>query len=430
VSNHLAIATVTAALGQLVFRSASDAVSGTDLRYGRPQPPTASSSARRVHVYLYQVLPHAGLRNADLPTRSGSDGRLVARPQAALELRYLVSFYGDDSELEPDRMLGAVARDLHARPLLTAQQIADAIASMGTPLQDSDLADSIERVKFTPVGLSLDELSKLWSVLVQTPHALSLVCHASVVLIDALERAAPVLPVLRRGEQDRGVDTRLGTLPQLGDAWVGWPDSAARQPRPPSLRAPQLGARLIVQTSPLAADSVVLRLTHPQRPLIEWTVPWPVTDPQARPNELALDLPDDAAAQTDWAAGLYSVVLAATRDGRTSESPVWPLLLAPRIMAITPNPVARVADVATLGVTCRPQVQPLQAVSLRIGELEVPAEPRVAATDTLSFVIDPAPALTAQLVWLRVDGALSQPVALDPVSGQFVFDDAQRVTIT
>lgn len=428
-SNHLAIATVTAALGQLVFRSASEAVSGTDLRYGRPQPPTGSS-ARRVHVYLYQVLPHAGLRNADLPTRSGSDGRLVARPQAALELRYLVSFYGDDNELEPDRMLGAVARDLHARPLLTAQQIADAITSMGAPLQGSDLADGVERVKFTPVGLSLDELSKLWSVLVQTPHALSLVCHASVVLIDALERAAPVLPVLRRGEEDRGVDTRLGTLPQLGDVWVGWPDSAARQPRPPSLRAAQLGTRLIVQTSPLAADSVVLRLAHPRRPVIEWAVPLPATDPQARPNELALDLPDDAAAQTDWAAGLYSVVLTATRDGRTSESPVWPLLLAPRITALTPNPVARVAGVATLGVTCHPQVQPQQAVSLRIGELEVPAEPHVAATDTLSFVIDAAPALTAQLVWLRVDGALSQPVALDPVSGQFVFDDAQRVTIT
>ncbi len=425
-SNHLAIATVTAALGQLAYRSANDVVAGTDLRFGRPVAQPTGSTERRVHVYLYQVLPHAALRNADLPTRSGSDGRLVARPQAALELRYLVSFYGNDQLLEPDRMMGAVVRDLHVRPLLSTQQIADAIGSQAS-LSGSDLADGVERVKFTVVGLSLDELSKLWSVLVQTPHALSLVCHASVVLIDALERAAPVLPVLRRGEQDRGVDTQVGTLPQLGDAWVGFLDSAERRPRPPSLRAAQLGARLMVQASPLAADSVVaLHLAHPLRPLIDW----PVEAAQRLANELTLDLPDDVAAQSDWAAGLYSVVLAVTQGGRTSLSPVWPLLLAPRVTAVLPNPAVRVADVATLDVSCRPQVQPQQAASLRIGELEVQAEPRVAATATLRFVIDPAPAVSAQLVWLRVDGVLSQPVALDPVSGQFVFDDAQRGSIT
>ena len=76
------------------------------------------------------------------------------------------------------------------------------------------------------------------------------------------------------------------------------------------------------------------------------------------------------------------------------------------------------------------QVQPGQAASLLVGEREVNAEPLASAGDTLQFVFDPAPAVNAQLVWLQVDGAMSQPVRVDPANGLFAFDDVQRVTIT
>ena len=127
-SNYQAIATITAALGDIVHKAAENALSSTvTLHFDRPTAPT-SASERKVHVYLYQVTPNAALRNNDLPNRD-STGRLVRRPQAALNLHYLLSFYGDQSTLEPDRMLGAVVRDLHSQPELSAQDISNAIGS-------------------------------------------------------------------------------------------------------------------------------------------------------------------------------------------------------------------------------------------------------------------------------------------------------------
>lgn len=424
-SNHLAIATVTAALGQVVHTSAQSAVGGVTLRFGRPVAQGGGNTERRVHVYLYQVTPHAALRNADLPTRS-SDGRTVQRPQAALELHYLLSFYGDDQLLEPDRMLSAVARDMHARPQLSAQNISDAIAGHATELGESDLGSAVERVRFTPVTLSLDDQSKLWSVMVQTPYALSMVYTASVVLLDAVELATPALPVLRRGKDDHGVDTTIDPFPRLDDAWVGFPASIDRQPRLPSLRAAQLGARVVINGRNLGGDAVTLRFKHPLLPGLDM----PIGAPERDNTQVRLTLPDDVIAQTAWAAGLYTVIATVVRGMSASESEIWPLLVAPRISAIAPNPAPRVGSVVTLTVTCSPQVLPDQTVTLLLAGREVPAQPHPALTDTLQFMFDPAPVGAGQLVRLRVDGAESLPVNFDPVSGALVFDDAQRVTIT
>ena len=129
-SNRLAVATVTSALGHLVQASAQTAVSGVALRLGRPTAPAGDAERKKVHVYLYQVTPNGALRNADMPTRS-ANGRLVTRPQVALDLHYLLSFYGDQTAFEPDRMLGAVVRDLHARPVLTPAAIQNGIENNG-----------------------------------------------------------------------------------------------------------------------------------------------------------------------------------------------------------------------------------------------------------------------------------------------------------
>lgn len=189
-SNYLAVATVTAALAQIVQTSAQRAVGGATVAIGRPGTTGNGGNLHQVHLYLYQVSPNAALRNADLPTRN-SQGQLSQRPQVALDLHYLLSFHGEEKSLEPERMLGAIVRDLHAHPRLTRRDIHEAINNT-SELGDSDLADAIESVKFTPVALSLDELSKLWSVFVQTPHALSVVYQGTVVLIEAEEEPTAV----------------------------------------------------------------------------------------------------------------------------------------------------------------------------------------------------------------------------------------------
>ncbi|MCI0551854.1 MAG: Pvc16 family protein, partial [Anaerolineae bacterium] len=62
-------------------------------------------------------------------------------------------------------------------------------------LAKSDLAEQVELVKFSPIVLNLEELSKLWSVFFQTAYRLSVAYQASVVLIESEETPRIVLPV-------------------------------------------------------------------------------------------------------------------------------------------------------------------------------------------------------------------------------------------
>jgi hypothetical protein len=56
----------------------------------------------------------------------------------------------------------------------------------------------VELVRFIPLSLGLDELSKLWSVFFQTPHVLSVAYQAAVVLIEPQLTPQQALPVRAR----------------------------------------------------------------------------------------------------------------------------------------------------------------------------------------------------------------------------------------
>ncbi len=194
-SNFLAVATVTAALSQILLDAIKVDVPGSDVTTVRPN---GTVTGTKVNIYLYQVTPSAALSNADLPARR-SDGQLVQRPVAALELNYLITFFGAEAQLEPQRLLGSVVRTLHARPVLTRDRIKKTMATaLFSFLANSNLADAVELVKFTPLGLSLEELSKLWSVYFQTPYNLSIAYQATVVLIESEDSTQAALPVSAR----------------------------------------------------------------------------------------------------------------------------------------------------------------------------------------------------------------------------------------
>lgn len=198
-SNFLAIATVTAALSQVLRDGIQSDVAGADVTTLDPSTSGGAVPATRVNLFLYQVTPNAAWRNADLPTRR-SDGQLVQRPQVALDLHYLLTFYGDEGQLEPQRLLGSAVRTLHERPLLTRQKIEQTIMQppFDTFLGNSNLADGVELVKFTPTSLSLEELSKLWSVFFQISYRLSAAYQGTVVLIESEEVPQMALPVRER----------------------------------------------------------------------------------------------------------------------------------------------------------------------------------------------------------------------------------------
>ncbi len=195
-SNSLAIATVTAALREVLQTPVNNAVSGANVGFNRPDSAGGATPAPLVNVYLYQITPNTAYRNDDLPTRR-SDGTPIKRPRAAFDLHYLLTFHGDDSLLQPQLLLGAVASTLHAQPLISPSAITKAMSDF-TSLRNSNLADQVERVKFTPTSLSLEEFSKLWSVFFQIEYTLSVAYQASVVLIDSDDAPMATLPVRAR----------------------------------------------------------------------------------------------------------------------------------------------------------------------------------------------------------------------------------------
>jgi hypothetical protein len=192
-SNALAIAHVTQALA-LLLESNLGPEFDEAVKVEPRKPPAEPPDQPTINVFLYQVTPNTSLRNNDLPTRA-ADGTLVKRPAAALDLHYLISAYGDETELVGQRLIGAVVRALHEIPVLPKDVIEQ--AGERPYLAGSDLAEAAQRVRFTPTVMDIDETSKLWGMLHQTPYSLSVVYQASLILIDGREKPVPAKPVER-----------------------------------------------------------------------------------------------------------------------------------------------------------------------------------------------------------------------------------------
>lgn len=236
-SNYLAIATVTATLSEIVEAAARAAVDNAAVNVTTDRPQANGAQPRGINLFMYQVTPNAALNNADLPTRRG-DGSVVQRPCVALDLNYLITFHGNDADLEAQRMMGGVVSALNSRPVLSRERIQSTIDAALTSdpqhyLGGSNLPEQVELVRLTPLPISLEELSKLWSVFIQTPYQLSVTYEASVVLIESdvtLVDALPVAerrlqalpfqpPVIRRIESGTGGQVHVsgGTLVVIGE---------------------------------------------------------------------------------------------------------------------------------------------------------------------------------------------------------------------
>jgi hypothetical protein len=423
-SNALAVATVTTAIAQIVRAAVQSAVAGSDVLTERPD--TVALTQPRVRLFLYQAVLNPALRNNDLPTRTAA-GIATKRPTAAIDLRYMLAFYGHEGALEPQLMMGAVIRDMHSKPVLTRDMIANAIASQPF-LTNSNLADSIEQVKIVPVTMELDDLSKLWSVLYQTPYALTIAYQVSVLLIESDDPATAPFPVLRRGDQDRGVQTVLGAFPLLDSIHVGEVADTIARLKLPSYPSARMGAILTVRGRNLSGDTATLTFNH-----FLLTTPIVVTIPQTgrTDTQLVMTLPTGVAADAAWPAGLYSVEATFTTASGDRTSNRIPLTLAPQITGIAPaSPIAGAGTDVTLTVSCSPQVRPQQFTEALFAGREIPAGAHPLPAGSVAFVVTNAPAVNQELLRLRVDGVDSLPFVLAGTPPLPVFDDAQKVTIT
>ncbi|MFE3776421.1 DUF4255 domain-containing protein [Streptomyces sp. NPDC059122] len=231
-SNALALATVTQALALLIEHNLHpeiDMAVSVETRKPPADPPTDPT----ITVFLYQVAHNPSMRNNDLVTRA-SDGTLLKRPAAAIDLQFLISAYGEEQELVGQRLIGSVVRTLHEIPVLPRELIEE--AAERPYLAGSDLAESLQKVRFTPTQMDVDETSKLWGMLNNTPYSLSVAYQASLVLLDGHQKPAPARPV-RRPEvtvvPEVPPEVPLGAAGGAATAWASVPvpaaDSAADQ---------------------------------------------------------------------------------------------------------------------------------------------------------------------------------------------------------
>jgi hypothetical protein len=203
VSNSLALAAVTRTLQAVIQEAAAAAVDGARVLTRRPDKGgDAGQEDAVVNLFLLAVTPNESWRNEEVPRGPRRIG---------LDLHYLVSFRGDETTFVPQRMLGAVIAGLHARPRLSRDTIRAALAADGNanPVAGSDLADQVESLSVSLQPVSIEELSRMWSVLLQVPYDLSVVYLASAVLLDA-GAATPAAPPVHEDGVVVTVEPRAG----------------------------------------------------------------------------------------------------------------------------------------------------------------------------------------------------------------------------
>lgn len=183
-SDFLSVAVVTAAMQTIIQQVLKDTVAGVTVRIGPPRAP-GPAVGPEVNLYLYMVSPNDSLRNDDLPTRSHS-GELLHRPAVAVDLHYIITFYGEQ-DLASERMMARLATHFHANPILSPDIIRTTISPSGSfhYLSESNLADAPEPVRLCPYYPTSEELSKLWTVFFQMAHRVSLQYTASPIVMDA-----------------------------------------------------------------------------------------------------------------------------------------------------------------------------------------------------------------------------------------------------
>jgi Pvc16 N-terminal domain len=206
VTTYQGIAAVTQTLRYLVSSAIRTAVPEARVTLRRPEEPAAAAADEpRVNIYLVQISPEATMRSNDLPTRDDR-GNLLAAPQAPVNLRYLLSFFGVSEKAH--LMLGATEIALRARAVLDPTLIRQALANH-PDLHGSGLEQQVPAVRIVPSSVTLEELSRFWSGFLQTPYTVSTVYDATTVILTSELEPSATLPVRRVGGARGGLPPQL-----------------------------------------------------------------------------------------------------------------------------------------------------------------------------------------------------------------------------
>jgi hypothetical protein len=438
-SNFRAIAAVTAALRNLIV----EGFKPTDVELTTLPPDRARKAEDQkdqLNLYLYQITPNGAYRNTDVP-RQVRPGE-TAQPPLALNLYYLLTAYAADDLKIPDQLILARAMSiLHDHALLGREEI----KKVG---DNSGLDEQFERIRLTLQPLAVEDIFKLWSGF-QTNYRLSAAYEATVVLIDSTQSPKAPLPVLTRGKEDQGVQTLLGSTPNIEEVRVPFSGAFKQGDDVRLVRvvpSAQLGDEMALLGSNLSGGSVRVVFRHtsltnpvapnqpnpldPANPIeIE-----PVEVLRTSETELVVKLPppgnsaDLESPTAKFPAGVYTAQVITSQPGEPDRpSNEFPFSLAPTI-SLPLNPVNTGAIVLT--ITCAPMIRPAQRVTLLFRDKTIAPEPHTTLIDKLIFKLKNVPASGADgyVVRLRVDGVDSIPV--DRSSPTPKFADNQKLKVT
>lgn len=388
-SNSLAIAAVTASLRRMLL----DELAGDPLFSGftvssKALSQAAEDAGSRLNVFLYEVVPSPYMRNLDVAGDAGPGER--GRPPLSLGLRYLITAFGEDhDEVAAHRLLGRALASLHDHPVLSRSLIRSA-------LPQANLHRQVEEVRITQIPMSVDEMSKLWTTF-EAGYRASVAYEASVVLIETETPAIAGLPVLTVGVDDAGVEVVPDARPaRLGPA-VDRAVSAGGEV------TVELGETLALEGAGLDGATAVHVVD------VARTVEHELTPGGASgADRVEVTIPaGGVTAGRRWIAGLHMAQVVVADGSEVAQTNQVPFALGPRIASIGPANAAQ-GDV-TYTVSAAPRVAPQQRASLMLGDREVRAEPRDAASDPLVFeAADMLPGTYP--VRLRVDGVDSRLV--------------------
>ena len=443
-SSPLAIGAVSAVLRNLLDNGIVEQVAlGTTVNVTAIAPDAVKLDAPddppQLNVFLHQVTPNPGWRNRELPSRSANGDRLT-NPPLALDLHYLITAYGR-TDFQAEILLGYAMHLLHERPMLDRPAIRRALdpspldVSMLPPafqaLTASDLADQVEAIRITPVAMDVEEMSKLWTA-IQSHYRPSAAYQVSVVLIEAKQPASNPLPVLSRGpvdpitHRDRGVVVNADLLPPLPTLFTAEP--------PAKQTVARLGESVIVSGIRLNGAGATALLTHR---LVTTPIEIPVAL-DADGTGFTLTLPNDAAAQTTFAPGLWQLSLRLTLSGEAFARetngiglPIAadPVIAADASLGLPAVNVVRGGNppVVTVTMHSRPQVRLGQRATLSLDGASAEAQTRAAASDPLVFVFPNSIPVGNRWARLRVDGVDSPLVRRSGPAP--VFDPTQQVAV-
>jgi len=184
------------------------------------QPENSSPEPARLNLFLYQVSESAFLKNQEIPGQGHPAA--YGRPPLPLVLNYLVTAFGTEtvgedalSETRAHMLLGSAMQTFHDFPVIT-----DALLDRNSnPILHESLRGEFEKVKLHLDPISLEDLSKLWTALMQ-PFRISAAYSVSVVQIESRRKRHFPRPVGEPpGQGPRVIVFPMGT-PEITALWV------------------------------------------------------------------------------------------------------------------------------------------------------------------------------------------------------------------